>query len=62
MIQGQKPGLAESASPDPEVTPKAKRRSFSAPYKKKILAEVEAAAGTGSIARSCGARESIRRR
>jgi hypothetical protein len=43
MMQGQKPGLAESASPDPEVTPKAKRRSFSAPYKK-ILAEVEAAA------------------
>ena len=38
-----KDGLA--ASPDPEVTPKAKRRSFSAAYKKKILAEVDAAAG-----------------
>jgi transposase-like protein len=49
MIEGQKYGLAEAASPDPEVTPKAKRRSFSAAYKKKILAEVEAAAGTGNI-------------
>lgn len=49
MIEGQKPGLAELAFPDPEVMAKAKRRSFSAPYKKKILAEVEAAAGTGSI-------------
>ena len=49
MIAGQKSGLAETESPDPEVTPKAKRRSFSASYKKKILAEVEAAAGSGSI-------------
>ncbi len=48
MIDGQKVVLV-SGSPDPEVTPKAKRRSFSASYKKKILAEVEAAAGTGSI-------------
>ena len=45
MIDGQQPG-----SPDPEVTPrKAKRRIFSASYKKKILAEVEAASGTGGI-------------
>jgi transposase len=44
MIDGQ-----TTASRDPEVTPKAKRRSFSASYKKKILAEVEAATGTGSI-------------
>ena len=44
MIDGQQTG-----SPDPEVTPKAKRRSFSASYKKKILTEVEAAAGTGGI-------------
>jgi hypothetical protein len=49
MTEGQKFGLAEAASPNPEVTPKAKRRSFSAPYKKKILAEVEAAAGSGNI-------------
>jgi transposase-like protein len=38
-----------AGSPDPEVTPKAKRRNFSAGYKKKILAEVDAAAGTGNI-------------
>ncbi|MGZ3689637.1 MAG: IS3 family transposase [Bdellovibrionota bacterium] len=45
MIDGQQTG-----SPDPEVTPKkAKRRSFSASYKKKILAEVENATGTGGI-------------
>lgn len=44
MIEGQ-----TTASPDPEVTPRAKRRSFTAAYKKKILAEVEAATGTGSI-------------
>lgn len=49
MIEGQKTGLAETESPDPEVTAKAKRRSFSALYKKKILAEVEAAAGSGNI-------------
>jgi hypothetical protein len=36
-------------SPDPEVTPKAKRRSFRAAYKKKILTEVDAAAGSGGI-------------
>jgi transposase len=49
MIDGQKVGLSEPVSGDPEVTPKAKRRSFSAPYKRKILAEVEAAAGSGGI-------------
>ena len=39
----------QTGSPDPEVTPnKARRRSFSASYKKKIVAEVEAA-GSGSI-------------
>ncbi len=34
---------------DPEVTARAKRRSFSAAYKTKILAEVQAAAGSGNI-------------
>lgn len=34
---------------DPEVIAKAKRRSFSAAFKTKILAEVEAAAGSGNI-------------
>ena len=49
MIDGQTVCRLVSASPDPEVTPKAKRRSFSAAYKKKILAEVDAAAGSGGI-------------
>jgi transposase len=49
MIDGQKVGPSEPGSPDPEVTPKAKRRSFSETYKKKILTEVEAAAGSGGI-------------
>ena len=49
MIEGQTVGAFESVSPGPEATPKAKRRSFSASYKKKILAEVEAAVGSGSI-------------
>jgi transposase len=49
MIDGQMVGISELGSPDPEVTPKAKRRSFSASYKKRILAEVEAAVGSGSI-------------
>ena len=47
MIDGQKAVM--SGRPDPEVTPKAKRRVFSASYKKKILAEIEAAARTGGI-------------
>ena len=37
------------ASGNPEVIAKAKRRSFSATYKKKILSEVDAAAATGNI-------------
>ena len=49
MIDGQTVGALEPVSPDPEATPKAKRRSFSASYKKKVLAEVEAAVGSGSI-------------
>jgi transposase-like protein len=42
-------GLGTGPVSDPEVTPKAKRRSFHAAYKKKILAEVDAAAGSGGI-------------
>ena len=49
MIEGQKPGFPGGASRDPEVMPKARRRSFSASYKKKILAEVDSAAGSGGI-------------
>jgi len=49
MIEAQKDVLVEQDLPDPEVTPKAKRRTFKAAYKKRILAEVEAAAGSGNI-------------
>jgi transposase len=49
MVDVQKTDSSAPVSTDPEVTPKAKRRTFSAAYKKKILAEVNAAAGTGSI-------------
>ena len=45
MIDGQR----RTVSPDPEVTPKGKRRIFAAAYKKKILAEADAAAGSGQI-------------
>ena len=49
MSDGQKAVSMMSVSPDPEVTPTAKRRIFSATYKKKILAEADAAAGSGII-------------
>jgi transposase len=49
MNEGQKAASSVLASPDPEVTPKAKRRIFSAAYKKKILSEADAAAGSGNI-------------
>ena len=45
MQAGQEAG----AVPDPEVTPRAKRRTFSGAYKEKILAEVDAASGSGGI-------------
>lgn len=35
--------------PNPEVRPRAKRRSFPAAYKLKILAEADAATGSGAI-------------
>jgi transposase len=49
MDEGQNGTLSAKVVPDAEVTPKAKRRMFNAAYKKKILAEVDAAAGSGSI-------------
>jgi hypothetical protein len=56
MIEAQKDVLVERDLPDPEVTPKAKRRIFKAAYKKRILAEVEveAAAGSGNIGEVVG--------
>ncbi len=49
MSEGQNGTFSAQVLPDGEVTPKAKRRMFNAVYKKKILAEVDAAAGSGSI-------------
>src|SRR4051794_37714413 len=48
MSEGQRSAVLE-ALPNPEVMPKAKRRTFSAAYKRKMLAEMDAAAGTGGI-------------
>ena len=42
------PGEAKTA-PDPEVLAKARRRQFTAEYKKRILAEVDSAAEPGAI-------------
>jgi transposase-like protein len=39
------------APPDPEVVVRPVRRQFTAAYKQRILAEIEAAAGTGEIGR-----------
>jgi transposase-like protein len=48
MSEGQK-AFSITEAVDPEVTPKGKRRLFSAAYKKKILPEMDAAAGSGNI-------------
>lgn len=42
---------AAGETPDPEVVGRAVRRRFSAAYKQRILAEVDAAVGTGAIGR-----------
>lgn len=42
-------GKTESAVPDPEVVPKAKRRQFSAAYKRRILEEADACAEKGQV-------------
>ena len=43
------PGLGGEKRPDPEVRPRAQRRSFSAAYKQKILAQADAATESGAI-------------
>jgi transposase-like protein len=49
MADGQQAVSSALRSPDTEVTPRGKRRSFPASYKTKILAEVDSAAGSGNI-------------
>ncbi len=41
---------------DPQVTAKAKRRRFTAEYKRRILREADAAAETVALARCCAAK------
>jgi transposase len=43
------PTAGAETPPNPEVRPRAKRRSFSAAYKQKVLAAADAASGTGAI-------------
>jgi len=38
-------------APDPEVIQRARRRSFTAEYKRRILAEIDAATGSGGVGR-----------
>lgn len=45
------PGVADGEVVDPEVEPRAKRRSFTGEYKAKILAECDAATESGDIGR-----------
>lgn len=42
-------GHSQAVKPDPEVVPKAKRRNFSAEYKLRILAEVDACTERGDV-------------
>ena len=49
MIEAIQAVPSGSEIPNPEVTAKAKRRSFTAAYKQKILAEVDDSSGTGGI-------------
>jgi transposase len=46
---GSKTGPELSAHPDPEVAAHAKRRSFTADYKQRILSEADRAKGTGGV-------------
>ena len=43
------PTAGAEMPPNPEVRPRAKRRSYSAAYKQRILAAADAASGTGAI-------------
>src|SRR6188474_234174 len=43
------PNPSAEKRPDPEVKPRAQRRSFSAAYKQKILAQADAATESGAI-------------
>ena len=44
-----KPGAASAARPNPEVLPKAKRRSFTGEFKQRLLTEADAAKAAGEV-------------
>jgi transposase-like protein len=46
---GSKAGPEPTAHPDPEVVAQAKRRSFTAEYKQRILSETDRAKGSGGV-------------
>jgi transposase len=46
---GSKTGLEASPHPDPEVVAQAKRRTFTADYKQRILSEADLAKGSGGV-------------
>ena len=46
---GSKTGREASPHPDPEVVAQAKRRSFTADYKQRILSEADQAKGSGGV-------------
>ena len=46
---GSKAGPELTAHPDPEVVAQAKRRSYTADYKQRILAETDRAKGSGGV-------------
>ena len=48
-VTGSKAGPEPSAHHDPEVVAQAKRRTFTADYKQRILAEADQAKGSGGI-------------
>src|SRR5712672_708356 len=48
-VMSDVPGRREAPRPDPEVVARAKRRRFTAEYKQKILAQTDAAKGSGDI-------------
>lgn len=49
MNEAQSPTAVGGKQIDPEVVPRARRRTFTADYKKRILAAADAAAGSGGI-------------
>ena len=50
---GDGEGGRKAPRPNPEVLARAKRRTYTGEYKQKVLAEADAARGTGEIGAPC---------